>query len=266
MLRVTLVQSSLQWEKPEANREMFAEKLAGLAGTTDLVVLPEMFSTGFSMNAEKFAEPMTGATMQWLASQAKKLEAAVIASFICQEESRFYNRLIMMRPDGNFDYYDKKHLFTLAGEGEHFSPGRSRLALEWKGWRICPLICYDLRFPVWSRNMRGSFFTGLNPYYDLLLYVANWPAKRSHHWRSLLTARAIENQAFVVGVNIVGQDGNQLDYTGDSMVIDYSGQAQAHLGDGQEQMVTLTLDKTGLDNYRKDLPFLLDGDVFEFKG
>lgn len=266
LLRVTLVQTALEWETPEANRAMLARKLAPLAGQTDLIVLPEMFTTGFSMNAQAMAESMQGPSMEWLGEQAAKLNAAIAGSFMCGEDSKFFNRLVFMRPSGVFDTYDKKHLFSLAGEHETYSPGRKRVALEWKGWRICPLICYDLRFPVWSRNMRGSFFTGLNPYYDILLYVANWPKRRAHHWRSLLTARAIENQSYVLGVNIVGVDGNGLEYTGDSSLIDFGGQTVLHLGEGREEVITCSLDKEELLAYRQQLPFLIDADVFEFKG
>jgi predicted amidohydrolase len=265
ILRVSLVQTPVQWENPEGNRIMFSEKLADLAGKTDLVVLPEMFTTGFTMRAEAMAEPMDGSTIQWMKQQANLLQAALTGSFICFEDGHYFNRLVFVKPDGSIESYDKKHLFTLAGENETFKPGQKRVVAEWKGWRICPLICYDLRFPVWSRNIRGSFFTGLNPYYDLLIYVANWPDKRIQHWRALLTARAIENQSFVLGVNIVGKDGNGLEYTGHSMAVDFGGQAFAHLDDGKEDIITLELNKSELNSYRRQLPFLQDGDVFEFK-
>jgi predicted amidohydrolase len=245
---------------------MLEGKIAGLQGLTDLVVLPEMFSTGFSMNAEALAETMEGPTVTWMREMAQKLNAAVAGSFICRDGGSYYNRLVFMRPEGQFEFYDKKHLFSLTGENEHFTPGRKRLVVEWRGWRICPLICYDLRFPAWSRNTMGSFIGGLNPYYDLLIYVANWPSKRAHHWRSLLTARAIENQSFVAGVNIAGKDGNQFEYTGDSAVVDYSGQPLIQIPDGNEAVHTLTLSLEDLHAFRQQLPFLADADVFEFKG
>jgi omega-amidase len=260
-MRLSILQTKLSWENPSANREMFSQKLAPLRGHTDIIVLPEMFTTGFSMNAAALAEPMEGPTVQWLETTAKNLGAAVVGSFICVENGRFYNRLVFMRPDGNFDFYDKKHLFTLAGEQAHFSPGKKRLTLEWKGWRICPLICYDLRFPVWSRNTPGSLANGLQPLYDLLIYVANWPARRAHHWRGLLNARAIENQAFVAGVNICGSDGNGLEYTGDSAVIDFSGQPLAQISGG-EGLFTAELSLEDLGHYRQQLPFLQDADAF----
>lgn len=261
-MRLTLLQSSLTWENPAANRAMFSQKLASLRGATDLVVLPEMFTTGFSMNAAALAEPMDGATVQWMADTAKSLDAAVTGSFICADSGRFYNRLVFMRPDGRFDLYDKKHLFTMAGEQEHFSPGKKRLTLEWRGWRICPLICYDLRFPAWSRNSPGSYAGGLEPLYDMLLYVANWPARRAHHWRTLLTARAIENQSFVAGVNIAGADGNGLEYTGDSAVIDYAGQTVFQISE-REDVLTTELSLEDLRQYRRQLPFLQDADIFQ---
>jgi predicted amidohydrolase len=263
-MRLSIVQSSLVWENPAANREMFSEKLIALKGRTDLVVLPEMFSTGFSMNAATLAEPMDGPTVQWMKDMAGELGAAVIGSFICADSGRYYNRLVFMRPDGNYQIYDKRHLFSLAGEAEHFSPGRKRVTAEWMGWRICPLICYDLRFPAWSRNSPGSFAGGLEPLYDLLIYVANWPARRAHHWSSLLIARAIENQAFVAGVNIAGTDGNGLEYSGDSALIDYSGQ-QIFGVSGREDIITTELSLEEMQHYRRQLPFLQDADVFQLR-
>ncbi len=263
-MRISIVQSSLHWENPEANREMFAQKLAPLCGHTDLVVLPEMFTTGFSMNTQLLAEPMDGKTLNWLKEMSGNLNAAVTGSFICTAGGYFYNRLIFMRPDGSFDFYDKKHLFSLANENEHYAAGKKRLSVEWLGWRICPLICYDLRFPAWSRNTLGSIVTGLTPYYDLLIYVANWPNRRAHHWRSLMTARAIENQSFVVGVNIAGFDGNGFEYTGDSAIVDYSGQPLVQISDGKEDILTLEISLEALHAYREQLPFLQDGDLFEF--
>jgi predicted amidohydrolase len=251
-LRLTIVQSNLHWENKPANLDMFSKKLAGLAGTTDLVLLPEMFSTGFSMNAKKLAEPMDGSTMQWLKDQSARINAVVAGSFIAVEEDRFYNRFVWMRPDGTFGCYDKRHLFTLAGEHESYSPGDKRRLIEWEGWKICPLICYDLRFPVWSRNTEN---------FDLLLYVANWPERRSPHWRQLLIARAIENQCYVAGVNRVGKDGTGLSYTGDSSLIDFSGKIRYCLSE-TEAVLTTELTLPDLREYRKNLPFLNDRDDF----
>ncbi len=254
-MRLTIVQSALTWENPAANRAMFSQKLASLSGQTDLIVLPEMFTSGFSMNAAALAEPMDGPTVQWLCQTADDLDAAVTGSFICSENGKFHNRLVFVRPGGDFDFYDKKHLFTLAGEQEYFESGESQLIVEWLGWRIRPLVCYDLRFPVWSRN------SAQNPY-DLLLYVANWPARRAHHWRSLLAARAIENQSFVAGANIVGTDGAGLEYVGDSAIIDFSGQTIFQIS-GQEGALTAKLSLEDLQRYRQQLPFLQDGDCYQ---
>ncbi len=245
---------------------MFAEKLSLLRGNTDLVVLPEMFTTGFSMSTESLAEPMNGPTMQWLLDISRNLNADVTGSFICTEEGKYFNRLIFMRPDGQFDFYDKKHLFSLTNENEYITGGKKRVTVEWRGWRICPLICYDLRFPVWSRNTMGTFVNGFTPFYDILIYVANWPNRRAHHWRTLLMARAIENQSFVVGVNIAGADGNGFEYTGDSAIIDYFGQSVAQIPDGREDIVTVEVSLEDLKAYRLQLPFLVDADVFEFRG
>lgn len=254
-MRLTIVQTALHWENPATNRAMLAEKLAPLAGQTDLVVLPEMFTTGFSMHAAALAEDMTGPTIHWLREQAARLGAAVVGSFICRENDRYYNRLVFMRPDGQADCYDKRHLFSLAGEHETYTPSSERLVTEWLGWRICPLICYDLRFPVWSRQDKTE------PY-DLLLYVANWPARRGHHWRSLLPARAIENQCYVGAVNIVGADGNGYEYQGDSGIWDHTGMALCQIS-GAAGVYTGTLDLEAMRQYRRQLPFLEDADAFQ---
>jgi len=255
-MRLTIVQTTLHWENPDANRTMLAGTLAPLAGQTDLIVLPEMFTTGFSMNAAVLAEEMDGSTVRWLREQAAKLGAAIAGSFICRDGERYHNRLVFMRPDGGFQHYDKRHLFGLAGEHKTYSPGSERLLVDWMGWRICPLICYDLRFPVWSRQRKAE------PY-DLLLYVANWPSRRGHHWRSLLPARAIENQCYVAGVNIVGADGNGYEYQGDSGVWDFSGHSLCQIS-GQAGVCTVALNRDGLHEYRAQLPFLDDADGFDF--
>jgi len=252
MLRLTLVQSALIWEDKTANLQQFAERLKFLNGQTDLVILPEMFTTGFSMNAESLAEKMDGASVEWMAQEAKKLNAVVTGSLIIEEKGNFYNRLIWMRPDGSFEHYDKRHLFTLAKENDTYTAGTKKLIVEHKGFRICPLICYDLRFPVWSRNVEE---------YDLLIYVANWPDKRSQAWRSLLIARAIENQAYTVGVNRVGEDENGHQYRGDSMVVDFSGEVFFHTAK-VENSSTIHLERTPMEVFRKKLAFLADRDAF----
>ncbi len=253
LLRITTVQAALEWEDIGANLAKFSSKLAPLAGQTDVVVLPEMFTTGFSMAAKKLAEPMSGQTMAWLAQQAAKTGAVVTGSFIAEEAGNYFNRLVWMRPDGSYELYDKRHLFTLATEHETYTPGQRKLVTEWKGWKICPLICYDLRFPVWSRNVEG---------YDLLLYVANWPERRSHHWRQLLVARAIENQCFVAGVNRCGTDGAGLNYSGDTTVADYNGKLLYQVSD-TEAISTIALSLEKLIDFRDKLPFLVDGDGFK---
>ncbi|MBI1224495.1 MAG: amidohydrolase [Bacteroidetes bacterium] len=252
-LRITTAQSSLFWEDIQANLTMFSKKLVGLAGMTDLIVLPEMFTTGFSMDAPRLAEPMDGPTMQWLAEQANQTGAVVTGSFIAKEDASYFNRLVWMRPDGSFDHYDKRHLFSPAAEHEIYSAGRKKLVTEWLGWKICPLICYDLRFPVWSRNVEG---------FDLLVFMANWPERRRHHWKSLLMARAIENQCFVIGVNRCGTDGMGFSYSGDTSVIDFGGKILHETSD-VEDIFTISLSQEMLLEYRKSLQFLADKDEFE---
>jgi len=254
-MRTTIIQTQLHWQQPALNRQMFAEKIAPLYGKTDLIVLPEMFSTGFSMQAEALAEDMNGPTFQWLQEQASLSGAVVTGSFICREGAHFHNRLVWMQPDGQYFLYDKKHLFSLADEHKYYEPGAERLIVAWKGWRICPLICYDLRFPIWSRNVK-------NDPYDLIIYVANWPETRSLHWRSLLVARAIENQAFTIGVNIVGTDGKGLAYSGDSGIIDFSGRQICQISGG-EGLITTEFSLDEMRAYRQQLPFLNDADLFQ---
>lgn len=252
-LRITTVQSELTWENISANLLRFEDKLAHLKDKTDLIILPEMFTTGFSMLTKKLAEKMSGQTMDWFTEQAQKLNTVITGSFIAEENGQYFNRLIWMRPDGTFSQYDKRHLFTLAKEHEHYAPGEQRLIVELKGWKICPLICYDLRFPVWARN---------NVNYDLLLYMANWPITRSHHWKSLLTARAIENQSYTIGVNRVGKDGNAYIYSGDTSIIDYSGNI-LHQVANREDIFTMTLSLSEQKVFRAQLNFLPDGDKFD---
>jgi len=255
-LTVTVVQTTLHWHQPEKNRAMLDQKLSSLTQPTNLIILPEMFTTGFSMAAPELAETMAGLTLPWLAAQAEKYQAVITGSLIIKEENNYFNRLIWMQPDGNYQHYDKRHLFRMAGETEIFTAGQHKLILTLKGWRICPLICYDLRFPVWSRNRQNE--------YDLLLYVANWPEKRRLTWQNFLPARANENQAYVIGVNRVGIDGNHISYSGDSSVYDYLGQTLWQQYQ-EEAVQTLTLDGTALEAYRKAFPAYLDADDFILK-
>jgi len=253
-LTVSFIQTALHWHDAAASRAAFDRHLARLVGPTDLIVLPEMFSTGFSMDAAGQAEPMSGPTVAWLRETAAAHHAVVTGSVIIEEGGAYYNRLLWARPDGRLSHYDKRHLFTLAGEQRTYAPGRARLVEEWRGWRICPLICYDLRFPVWSRNRPAA------PY-DLLLYVANWPAVRRTAWTTLLRARALENVACALGVNRVGRDGLGHDYAGDSALIDAQGNClvEAHDHDGA---FTHTLRRAGLDEFRARFGALNDGDDF----
>lgn len=255
-LTLTLIQSSLHWEDIPANLAMFEEKIWQIDQPTDLIILPEMFNTGFTMNAVQVAEPMNLHTFKWMKQQAKQTGAVVTGSYIVKEREQCYNRLVWMRPDGSYDTYDKRHLFRMANEHLTFSKGKKRLVTEWKGWRICPLICYDLRFPVWSRNHHQE--------YDLLLYVANWPQARSHAWKTLLQARAIENLAYTVGVNRVGLDGNEIPYSGDSAVVSYKGEFLFHQPD-EESLHTIRLDKEALSEFREKFPAFLDADEFDLK-
>ena len=261
-LTLTLVQTSLRWHDPATNRELLAELLLQALpqpGLTDLIVLPEMFTTGFSMDAAQ-AEPTEGPTLAWLREQAARYDAVVTGSVLLRDEASagIHNRLLWVRPDGTYSHYDKRHLFRLAGEHEVYQAGRTRLLEEWRGWRVLPLICYDLRFPVWSRNQAAA------PY-DLLLYVANWPQVRSEAWRALLQARAIENVAYTAGVNRLGTDGNGHQYAGQSALLDMRGEYLAQAGNLQT-VLTRTLRAEALLEFRQQLPALLDADDFTVAG
>jgi predicted amidohydrolase len=258
-LTVSLVQADLHWHDSVANRARFDRLLSPLAGHTDLIVLPEMFSTGFTMEPEKVAEPVDGPTTQWLRERAKALNAVITGSIVTSDAGRYWNRLIWMRPDGSFDYYDKRHLFRMAGEHQHYADGKRRAIVELGGWKICPLVCYDLRFPAWSRNRIGT-----EGAYDALIYVANWPERRRYAWQTLLRARAIENLSFCVGVNRVGKDGKDIEYSGDSTALDFMGRELIPDMKG-ESVSTVTLDKDALMNYRERFPAYLDADDFDLK-
>lgn len=251
-LRIALVQTALHWEAPETNRSMLEKRIAPLEGEADLVVLPEMFTSGFTMNASAVAEPMNGPTLEWLQACSLKYGFAITGSYVVMEDGQYFNRLVWVCPEGNTAHYDKRHLFRLSGEHLTYQAGISPLIVAWRGWRICPLICYDLRFPVYSRNVEG---------YDLLLYVANWPQARRQHWQKLLPARAIENQCFTAGINRIGQDGNGLQYVGDSCLIDFQGEALVSCG-SEEKIAVFTLDLRSLRDFRERLPFLGDADSF----
>ena len=292
-LSVTLIQTDLYWENPTANLANLEEKIAQISTQTDLIILPEMFNSGFTMNAKTVAEPMNLTTFKWLRQQAKKAGAVITGSFIVKEDDKYFNRLIWMRPDGSFEQYDKRHLFRMGNEHLIFTAGTERIIVELKGWKICPLICYDLRFPVWSRQAHHSHegtkpqsegeqrskktrkqsggnlavdSLSLTPHlsslaYDLLIYVANWSSARSQVWDILLQARAIENQSYCIGVNRVGDDGMGLNYSGNSTVIDYKGNAIFYQKDS-EIIHTQNLHYQQLIDFRTKFPAHLDADEF----
>ena len=252
--RVSIVQQPLAWGDPPANRELFASVLAPLAGKTDLVVLPEMFTTGFSMKPEELAEPADGPTRAWLKEQARALDAAVGGTVAIDDGGRFFNRFIIAMPHGPDYWYDKRHLFRMGGEHRHYDAGDHALIVEWRGARLCPLVCYDLRFPVWSRRRPGLD-------YDLVIYSANWPAARRFAWNSLLRARAIENQAYCVGVNRVGDDGVGIAHAGESVVLDFMGQPLLDLQD-KPLAATVPIDIEAVRGWRDKFPAHLDADAF----
>ncbi len=272
-LRITLVQTDLQWEDKAANLAMLQHKIAAIADGPQIVVLPEMFSTGFSMNAGALAETMDGPTVNWMKQLAASKKIILTGSLIIKEEDEngsplFFNRLIWMLPNGNFGVYDKRHLFTLAGENEPYTAGGKRLIASVNDWKINLQICYDLRFPAWSRQAHSLPPAKVGEQkqapleYDVLVYVANWPDKRSHAWKTLLQARAIENQCYVIGVNRVGTDGNGLYYGGHSMVVGPLGEVLYHKKD-ENDIFSATLDRVHLEEVRNNLPFWRDADLFK---
>lgn len=271
-LTITTIQPDLAWEDKTANLHHLEAQILSIPGNPELVVLPEMFSTGFSMRPEALAEPMDGPTVAWMQQVAARKKAILTGSVIIEEEGKYFNRLIWMLPNGQFGQYDKRHRFAYAGENEHYTAGQKRLIASVKGWRVLLLVCYDLRFPVWSRQApartpikseeQAPAAAALE--YDLILYVANWPERRSLAWKSLLQARAIENQAFVVGVNRVGNDGNNVYHSGDSMIIDPLGEILYH-GFAKEEVFTLTLQKEKLEEVRQRFPFWRDADRFSIE-
>ncbi|EAY29614.1 amidohydrolase [Microscilla marina] len=250
---ITIIQSELYWQNPAANRAMFEEKIWQIDQPTDLIVLPEMFTTGFSMSVQPLAEPMNLTTHKWMQQMAAQTGAVVTGSFICVDKGQYFNRLLWVEPDGTYDYYDKRHLFRMAEEHHSYTAGERLVVKEWKGWKIAPFICYDLRFPVWSRNLHQA--------YDLALYVANWPEARRSPWRTLLKARAIENLSYVVGVNRVGKDDNGITYSGDSAIVDFKGEVLFEKTQ-DEIIYTKMLDKAALERFREKFPAHLDADEF----
>jgi predicted amidohydrolase len=236
---------------------MLEAKINSIKQPTEVIILPEMFTTGFSMNPKKLAETMDGISVSWMRKIASEKKVVLTGSMMIEENGNYYNRLIWMLPNGQLGYYDKKHLFSIAQEDQHYSSGNKRLIASVKGWKINLQICYDLRFPIWARQQQQND----EPEFDILLYVANWPQRRAHAWKTLLTARAIENQAYVIGVNRVGNDGNEIYHSGDSMVIDALGEVLFHQAD-DETVFTITLHKESLQQTRSKFPFLHDADEF----
>lgn len=279
-LTITTIQTNLAWENKAANLQMLEKKIDGLEEKTEVIILPEMFSTGFSMQPALLAEDMDGETVRWMEEVAAKNKIILTGSLIIKENDRYYNRLIWMLPNGQNGYYDKRHLFGYAGEDKQFAAGNRRLIASVKGWRINLQVCYDLRFPVWARNRVLEILqpagevvlpaaikettNDTRPEYDLLIYVANWPERRSHAWKTLLCARAIENQCYVVGVNRVGRDGNNINHSGNSLVIDPLGEVLYHIAD-EEDIFTITLQREHLEDVRTKFPFWKDADDFTFR-
>ena len=268
-LSVTIIQTDLHWENKPANLQMLEEKIYSIKEKTEIVVLPEMFTTGFSMKPELLAETMEGETVQWMKRIAAAKKIILTGSIIIEEAGKYFNRLIWMLPNGTFGYYDKRHLFAFAGEDKQYTAGTNRLIASVKGWKINLQVCYDLRFPVWARQKAPSppppegeeLANSQAPEYDVLIYVANWPERRSTAWKTLLQARAIENQCYTIGVNRVGNDGNNIYHCGDSMITDPTGEIIYHKKD-EEDVFTVTLDKTNLNTVREKFPFMRDADDF----
>ena len=260
-LNVVGIQADLVWENPTQNLAFFEDKINMLSKNTDLVVLPEMFTTGFTMNPENVAEEMNGLSISWMQKMATENAIAICGSLVIYErpldcdksDKKYYNRLVFVHPCGKIETYNKRHSFTLAGEDKVYTSGSDKLIVSYKGWKICPLICYDLRFPVWARNTEN---------YDLLIFMANWPVKRIKAWDTLLKARAIENMSYVIGVNRTGKDANEYVYSGNSLVLDFLGDELSVLKNNEVGVVKSTLVKTDLDNVREKLGFLNDMDAF----
>ncbi len=271
-LRFSIIQTSLFWEDKGANLDLLGQKIMGITEPTEIIVLPEMFNTGFSMQPEKFAETMDGPSVNWMRRMSAATKSIITGSLIISENGNYFNRLIWMLPNGQFGFYDKRHLFAFAGEDQHYTPGNKRLIASVKGWKINLQICYDLRFPVWARqspaiinnDVEKSSSNEMAPEYDVLLYVANWPEKRSHAWKTLLTARAIENQCFTIGVNRVGLDGNNIAHSGNSMIVGPLGEVLYHCA-YEEDIFHISLQKDEIDNTRSKFPFWKDADFFHIQ-
>ncbi|WP_317898574.1 nitrilase family protein [Aurantibacillus circumpalustris] len=276
-MKTTIIQTSLHWENREKNIAHFDNLISSIKERTNLIILPEMFTTGFSMNPEKVSEPSNGGTLKWLKQKAKEKNCVITGSVAVEEKGNYYNRLFWVNESGEYKTYDKRHLFRMAKEDTHYTAGSKKLIAKINDWNICPLVCYDLRFPVWSRNRFdlkgesrqsavGSEQSGVGSWeYDVLIYVANWPEVRNYPWKQLLIARAIENQCYVIGVNRIGKDGNDFSHSGDSVVINPRGEIISVTKANEESIETVFLDKNYLEEFRTIFPVGLDSDFFELK-
>ena len=255
-IKIVAIQARLVWQNPTENRRYFEQKIRQLDKDTDLIMLPEMFSTGFTMQPSSVAETMHGSSVLWMINMAKTNDIAIIGSMVIQENHKYFNRAIFVHPSGDIETYDKRHLFALAGEDRQYTSGNNKIIINFKGWRICPLVCYDLRFPVWSRNTNN---------YDLLLFMANWPITRIDAWDTLLKARAIENMSYCIGVNRIGKDDNGYQYNGHTSAFNFLGEKIAHTMEGMEDLLQCKISKTKLLEFRRKLNFLKDQDSFEIQ-
>lgn len=260
-LRVTYLQTNLVWQDRDANRKNMEEKIKNIRQDYDVVILPEMFDTGFSMTPEKVPEQKHNKTLAWMKEMAQKHDTAICGSIMTQKGKHYFNRFYWVDPSAHIYHYDKKHLFRMGDEPKHYTAGKDKTIIHYKGWKILPLVCYDLRFPVWSANQLEDDSIA----YDLLIYVANWPAVRSQVWTALLQARALENQAYCIGVNRVGKDGNNLEYSGDSIAFDAKGRLIAQSAPFLEDQASFRLDKQELDDFRKRFPVSYDWDKFKLQ-
>lgn len=256
ILNIALIQTDLTWENPELNRAHILKKIEAIVDPVDIIVLPEMFTSGFTMQPQNVAETMQGETISWMKTVAAKTQAAITGSLVITEDDNYYNRMVFVHPNGKIEQYDKRHTFTLAGEDKVYTAGSKKIMIDYRGWKICPLVCYDLRFPVWSRNSAN---------YDVLIYVASWPAIRMVAWDTLLKARAIENMSYCVGVNRVGKDANNHEYSGHSAVYDELGNRLDTIPFGKEAVEIVSLKKEGLELNRSKFNFLADQDPFSIK-
>ncbi|RXJ52192.1 amidohydrolase [Gelidibacter gilvus] len=255
-LNIALIQTELVWENPKQNRGNLSKKIDTLVDPVDIIVLPEMFTSGFTMNPSHVAETMQGETISWLKTLAANKQSAITGSMVIKENDHYYNRMVFVHPNGTIEHYDKRHTFTFAGEDKVYKPGTKKIIVDYNGWKICPLICYDLRFPVWARNAET---------YDVLIYVANWPAVRMVAWDTLLKARAIENMSYCVGVNRVGKDDNNHDYSGHSAVYDVLGNRIDNIPFDEEAIEIVSLNKEHIEHNRAKFNFLADQDQFSIK-